>query len=222
MPVKPHIKIVVRGVFLNSPEIWSYSLKFTKDADLSRDADVTDISTDEVTSALDAFHRNPLFQSNVKVTEWRAYDIGSTNKMVGNPLLVDVFANNIVGTGSARNYPTDVALCVSTVGADRGHARFGRFYLPGPHSGLDAGRQIPVSDVSAMLTAVTAFLKDVSDQIDIPDSPLASSSMVNISNDAAATHQLVDHIRIGRVFDHIGRRRNALKEEYVESGHIDW
>jgi hypothetical protein len=72
-----------------------------------------------------------------------------------------------------------------------------------------------------MLDAVTAFLKDVSDQIDIPDG-LVSSSMVNISNDADATHQLVDHIRVGRVMDRISRRRNALKEDYIESGHIDW
>jgi hypothetical protein len=222
MPVKPHIKIVVRGVFTGSPEIWSYSMKFTKDADLSRDADVSDITTAEVTSALDAFHRTALFQNNTKVTEWRAYDIGSNGRMVGNPLLVDVSTLNIVGTQSTRNYPTDVALCVTTQGADRGHARFGRFYLPGPGLGLDGGRLIPVSDVNNMLSALVPFLKDVSDQIDIPDSPLASSSMVNISNDASSTHQLVDKVKIGRVYDRISRRRNALDEEYVESGHIDW
>jgi hypothetical protein len=222
MPVKPHIKMVFRGVFTNSPEIWSFSTKWSKDVQFSRDADVSDITTANVTSALAAFLGSPLFQNNVKATDWRAYDIGSNGKMTGNPLLVDVTGNNIQGTGTARSYPTDVALCVTTVGPDRGHGRFGRFYLPGPHSGLDNGRRVPLSDLQAMHDATVTFLKAVSDQIDIPDNPIDGSYMLNISNDAEASWQEVQNLKLGRVLDRISRRRNALDEEYLIGSHIDW
>ena len=221
MPVKSHLKIVFRGVFLNSPEIWSFSTKWSRNVVAGGDAGTADIDQSAVTAALSAFMGTALFQNNTSCTEWRAYQIGTDGLTEGNPLLVDISATPVTGTGSTRNYPTDVALCITTVADNRGHARFGRFYLPGPHSGLDNGRRIPLSDVTAMSDACTDFLKGVSDSIDLPGT-IDSSEMLNISNDSASTAQTVDHIKVGRVFDRISRRRNALDEDYFEGGHIDW
>lgn len=221
MPVRTHFRIVFRGVFLSTPEIWSYSTKWRRDIEEGGDATLEDLDQGAITDAASAFHADTMFQSNVSLTEWRAYVIGTNGKMEGDPLLVDLSTTPANGTGTARAYPTDTSLCVTTVGDHRGHGRYGRFYLPGPHAQLDSNRQIATSWLDPVVTRCVDFLKDISDAIDIPAS-LASAAMLNISNDADSTYQEVDHIKVGRILDRIGRRRNAMLEDYHASGQIDW
>jgi hypothetical protein len=221
MTVKTHFRIVFRGIFDGSPEIWSYSTKWGRARPLGTDATLEDIDTDAVSAAAAAFHEDTMFQSNVKLTEWRAYVIGTDGKMEGDPLLVDLSTDPSSGTGTTRAYPTNVALCVTTVGEHRGHGRYGRFYLPGPHAQLDSDRHIAVSWLDPVVTRTVTFLKAVSNSIDLPGE-IGSSEMLNISNDATGTFQNVQSIKVGRVLDSIERRRNALTEDYHDSGHIDW
>jgi hypothetical protein len=221
MPVRTHFRFVFRGVFVDTPEIWSYSMKFQRDVGGGGDANISDIDDGAVTDAATAFHADPMFQSNVKLTEWRVYRIGTNNKMEGNPGLFPLPSAGAVGTGTSRAYPTDTALCVTTVATDRGHARYGRFYLPGPHAQLGSDRLIATSWLDPVLERCVQFVKSISDAIDLP-AVLNSSSMLNISNDADSTWKIVDHLKVGRVLDHIGRRRSALLEDYREGTHIDW
>jgi len=221
MPVKTHFRFVFRGVFVDTPEIWSYSMKFQRDVESGTDAGLDDIDEGAVEDALTSFHADPMFQSNVKCTEYRVYQIGTDNRMQGNPLLHPLPSAGAVGTGTARAYPTDTALCVTTVATDRGHARYGRFYLPGPHAQLGSDRLIAISWLDPVLERCVQFVKSISDAIDLP-AVLNSSSMLNISNDASSTWKIVDHLKVGRVLDHIGRRRSALLEDYREGTHIDW
>jgi len=221
MPVKTHFRIVFRGVFDGSPEIWSFSTKFGRARPLGTDATLEDLDEGTISAAAAAFIETSDFQSNVKLTEWRAYQIGTDGKMEGDPLLVDLSADPSSGTGTTRAYPTNVALCVTTVAAHRGHARYGRFYLPGPHAQLDSDRHIATSWLDPVVTHTVAFLKGISDGIDLPGE-IGSSEMVNISNDASSTFQVVKSIKVGRVLDNISRRRNALDEDYHDSGDIDW
>lgn len=221
MTVLTHLKIVFRGDFQGTPEEWSYSTKWSRNVVGGPDATVNDIDQSAVNAALTAFHNNARFPSAVRVQEWRAYQIGTDNLMEGNPLLVDLSGAPIAGTGVVR-YPPDQALCVTTEAANRGHARYGRFYLPSPSTGLSGtDLRLSVADAQSWVTATTTFLKAVSDAIDVPNT-IDSSSMLNISNDATGTWQEVRNIRIGRVLDRIERRRRSLDEAYEASGTIDW
>jgi hypothetical protein len=221
MTVHTHFKIVFRGVFTASPEQWSFSTKWERTVSQGPDAGLDAISQSAVTTAIKNYIGSFQFQNNVQVTEWRAYAIGTDNTMEGDPLLVDLTGNTSTGQGTARSYPMDDALCVTTVGDNRGHARYGRFYVPGPHAQLDADRRINVSWLAAFMTDTVAFLKAVSGAIDLPGT-LASSDMLNISDDVSGTFQSVDHIMIGRVMDQISRRRNKLVEDHQVGGQIDW
>lgn len=221
MPVKTHLKIVFRGDFAGTPEEWSYSTKWSRAVIGGPDAGVNDINGAAVLTALQAFHNNARFPSAVRVQEWRAYVIGTDGRMEGNPRLEDLSSAPVAGTGVVR-FPPDQALCVTTEAANRGHARFGRFYLPTPSTGI-AGTdlRLSVADAQAWVTATTTFLKAVSDAIDIPGT-IESAEMLNISNDATSTFQPVRNIRVGRVLDRIERRRRSLEEAYEASGTIDW
>lgn len=223
MPVHPHLKIVIRGVFLNTPEEWSFGLKFSKDNALGQDPGVDEVDRTGVAAACHALLSTAVFPNWVQANEFRVYEIGSNGKMVGNPRIEEfiTFTTRPKGTGTIV-YPTDQALCVTTEAANRGHARYGRFYLPAPSTAIATDGRLSTANVDNQVTQVTNFLKSVSDSIDFPAEPFDGSSMLNISNDATATHQTVRNIRIGRVLDRIERRRRSMLEEYRESGVIDW
>lgn len=222
MAVHPHLRIVFRGVFLNTTEAWSFSTKFSKDNDQGADATVDDIDAGGVLSALGGLIINSSFTNWVRATEWRAYEIGSNGKMTGNPRQV-LIASGSQPTGlGALRYPTDQAICVTTEAENRGHARYGRFYLPSPNVPFQTDGRLSINDATNFMTIVTTFVKGIADSIDLPVDPFEGSSMLNISNDAAATHQVVRNLRVGRVLDRVSRRRRSLKEDHVETGVIDW
>jgi hypothetical protein len=158
MPVHKHLRIVFRGVFLSTPEIWSFSTKWRSVQDSGPDANTGDIDQGGVTDAISAYINHTDFQSNVRVEEWRAYSIGTDGKMEGDPLIVTLDTPGPTGTGSARAYPTDVALCVTTVADHRGHGRYGRFYVPGPHAELGSDRLIAASWLDPFVTHTVDFL----------------------------------------------------------------
>jgi len=221
MAVPTHFKIVVRGVFLNTPEEWSFSLKYSRDNPAGADATYTDIVQQGVSDAIATFMGSSTFNTGTRATEWRAYQIGTDGLTEGNPLQVSLGVNGVTGTGANNKMPTDTAWCVTTEGADRGPARFGRFYLPGINVGLANDFRYSVSDTQATMQLALDFVKEVSDAIDLEG--LQSSEMLNISAvGAAGARQTVRNLRLGRVPDRIERRRRQLLEDYEVTGTIDW
>ena len=223
MPVHPHLKIVFRGVFVGTPEEWSFSTKFSKDNDQGADATPADVDRGGVAAALHGLLSNVNFPTWVQANEMRIYEIGANGLTVGNPRIEEFisFTTRPKGTGSIL-YPTDQALCVTTEAANRGHARYGRFYLPATSQAISFDGRLSVTQVNSVMALLVTFVKGVADSIDLPVDPFEGSEMLNISNDATATHQEVRNLRVGRVLDRIERRRRSMVEDYVESGVIDW
>lgn len=225
MSVPSHLKFTFRGKFLGTPEIWSFGVKFRRTQDAGPDAGIDEIDQSAVTSAFStllAHGSGATFQQYVKATDWRAYVINEDNRMEGNPLVVDVEASNFIGAGGTI-YPPQIALVVTTVADNRGPARFGRFYLPGPGYGISTGYALTDGAAGSYAEAATTFLKSISDAIDIPGS-LSSSAAVNISENPGpdGTLQEVDHVEVGLVLDTLRSRRNAMLETRHVHGQIDW
>jgi hypothetical protein len=225
MSVPTHFKFVFRGVFLNTPETWSFSTHMSRDNDAGLDAELTDISVESVDDALFGLIGSGLISSRVEVSDWRAYKIGTNGNMEGNaPLLREFEPGEFVGQAAGVQYPPQVALVVTTVGPDRGPGRFGRFYLPGPNKPLGADARISIAHAQEYVTVATTFLKSLSDSIDLE--ALQSAEGLNISpgppGSPTGTRQTVDHVEVGRVYDTLRNRRKSLLEERELSGHIDW
>lgn len=225
MPVPTHFKFTFRGVFANTPEIWVFGCHMSRDNDAGLDASINDVSESGVTAALDSLITGSgaaSFQASVLATDWRCYEIGVDGKMVGNPLVVDVTGETIQGSGAFAKYPPQVSLCATLVANNRGPARYGRMYLPGPGATLqNDGRLLPATAMEyAVLTQ--AFLKNVSDAIDLE--ALQSAEGLNISSRGGVdgTRQTIDHVEVGRVLDTIRSRRTSLLEDRQADSHIDW
>lgn len=227
MTVPIHMKVVARGDFVGTGggapatgESWTFSLKFSRDAGgLIADAQANDVHVDAIFARIGEYISTSLFQDTVVLTGVSAYAIKADGLMEGNP-------NTFLGTGTlprgtgTLHYPFQVATVVSTVAENRGPARFGRFFLPGPAVQLGADGRMPVGDVITLVSLTTDMLKDVSDEVDLGLDH--SSELLNISSLGGGTRQTVDFIRIGRVYDTHRSRRTSLDEDYQNSGHIDW
>lgn len=221
MAVIPHLKLVFRGTVLNTPEEWSISLKFKSDAPFDIDPGTGNIHADQILDAGQAYFAAARFSQWMQWEEWRAYNIGTNGLMDGNPRVEPLASADFVKGTGALKYPPQVSVCVTTVGTERGPARFGRWFLPCPALSITSDHRLSQADATEYAEASSTFAKDVSGAIDIPTSQ-ANAPLINVSNIGTGTNQEVDHIEVGRVLDTQRRRRNQLLEERVSTGHIDW
>lgn len=221
MTFPTHFKFVFRGVFVNTPEEWSFSVKYRRDVEQGNDAELGDVNDGTVKDAIEALFGSGYFGTAVRHTEWRGYVIGTNGRMEGNPKIVVYPPGEEVNGNGSSNKPPQVCSVITTVGDDRGHARFGRFFLPTLAAPISSDLRMSTTDRDALGQAATDFLKGVSDAIDLPGTT-NSAPAVNISGIGAGTIQDVDHLVVGRVLDTMRTRRNKLVEDYQSAGQIDW
>ena len=223
MAIPTHFRFTFRGHFEGTPEFWSFGLHYARTVSASPDANVGDINESGVTSAIDTFMDNAHMGALTRLDDWRAYQIGTDGRAEGDILIHTVDPGAPIAGAGGQNYPTQIAVAVTTVSDNRGPAKLGRFYLPALAMPLSTGGRMAVADVTALLDTTADFLKGISDAIDLP-STTDSAPCVNVSTrgGSAGTIQDVDHIRIGRVFDTLRSRRRSMDEDYQEGGQIDW
>ena len=228
MPVPTHMKFVFRGIYFGSEEEWSTSLKVSRDNPGGADASYGEIVESTVDDACAAFFGTSLFSSAVRLTEWRAYVIGTNGLTEGNPMIREL-ATPIQGTASATpRYPSDVAVCVTTEAINRGPARYGRFFLPSPAHPMNNDWRWHPTDITTLLNATVNFAKSVTDAVDLELTQ--SAELLNISKGTprvpstlvSGVRQTVDRLKIGLRPDRISRRARAHLEEHIASGTIDW
>ena len=221
MPVPKHMRIVFRGEFTGSPETWSFSQKFTSTLTGSFDADASDVHLDQCGEAFDAYFHQAAAQwpSSAKLTDIRAYKIGTNGKTEGDPNILDVSALDYRGASQVV-YPPQVCLVMTHVAEHRGPARFGRVFLP---TSAPVGADFRISPTVAdnIRQQYVEFAKDVSDAVDLELA--VSADMLNISSiGPEGASQAVHHVEVGLALDTLRSRRRALLEERRASGQIDW
>lgn len=223
MAVPTHFKITFRGHFEGTPEQWSFGTHWRRSAGAGTDAGLGDVDMDAVLAATDSFMASAFMGTVTRLDDIRLYQIGTDGKAEADPVIVSVDPGSPVAGSGGMNYPPQIAVVVTKVADNRGPAKLGRFYLPCLAMPISTGGRISEADATSLISVTTAWLKAISDAIDLPGT-LASSGLQNVSTRGGltGTMQGVDHIRVGRAFDTLRTRRNAMLEEYVEGGTIDW
>lgn len=223
MAVPIHFRFSVRGVFGDTPEGWNYGFKLVRQVSGHPDADFENIDEAAVSAALSTFHALSFFTMVSKLTEWRAYMIGTDGKMEGNGPLLHEYDTPVAGGSSGSFMPPQVALAVTTVALDRGPAKLGRFYLPGVRLVPAADMRISEAEAETICDASQAMLQAVAASIDMPGTT-SNGTACNVSGlgGAGGTIQHVEHLEVGRVYDTIRSRRRSLLEERFVGETIDW
>jgi hypothetical protein len=209
-----HNRLVVRGKFSGSPEIWSYGLHFNSVIPAAADVLPGDWNATNVTNALNAFHSTSSFATTTQLWGWRGYQIGPDGRTIGNNLKVVEYASAIAGTGSLK-YPPQVALAMTLQASARGPARLGRCFLPGP------SLSIQTVDMKVLASDTTTLLNNFKTMIEALKNAMypvtvVGESLVNVSRSGSGVMQDVTKYRCGRALDTIRTRRNKLVEDYQE------
>jgi hypothetical protein len=213
--------MVFRGVFLDTPEEWSFSTKWESEISGSDDWVPDEIDAPTVRTALDTLFNTANFGVNTRCTEWRAYQIGADGKVIGDNLRTEELAAPGPTGASSLTLPPQVSIAVTTEAASRGLAKLGRFFLPGPSHQTGTGMKMTAAQAQQRVQDVTTFLKAISDAWG--NKTGQSCDLVNVSNVGAGRIQSVTNLRVGRVYDVINRRRRQMLEEYeVNATPIDW
>jgi hypothetical protein len=224
VPVPTHFRFTARGFFFNTPEQWSIGFHMSRDQAAGPDADLGQVNEGQVTTAFAAFMNSGVIATTVRLQDWRCYQIGTDGRMEGNgPLLHDYAGTPVQGNGIIK-YPPQVSLKATFVAPNRGPAKLGGFYIPGPTADLQNDLRLSTTDATAAITAVTNLLKGVSNAIDLPNTILSAHGL-NVSTrggNGSGTKQQIDHVEVGRVLDTLRTRRGALLEARQVGGHIDW
>lgn len=214
MPYPKHNRLVIRGKFNSTPEIWTYSLKFKSVVTGGIDVLPQAWNATAVTAAINAFHNTAQFGSATEVWGWRGYQIGSDGLLVGDNLKIVEYSSAIAGT-SANILPTQVAAVLSLQGANRGPARNGRCYLPGPASNLSTtDRRMSVAYTTSLLSTFKTMIEALKNAM--YDVTVLNESLVNVSPSGTGVMQDVVKYRCGRVYDTVRTRRNKMLEDYQE------
>lgn len=217
MTTPKHNRFVVRGIFGTTDEIWSYSLKFTSVVTAGSDVLPQDWNASAVTAAVNAFHSSSMFHTGCKVVGWRGYQIGADGNTTddGNNLKRNDYATPVAGTGS-NIHPPQIALVVSTIGASRGPAQFGRAYMPGISQSVDANTQTISPGAALSLGGQFKTLVEALKNAMYPVT-VVGESLINVSSIGTGHTQDVKTYRVGRVFDTMRSRRNKLLEDYQDT-----
>jgi hypothetical protein len=210
-----HNRLNVRGIFDGTPEIWSYGMHFPSVVTAGPDVQPGDWNESAVTAALAAFHSSSILSSKTRLTGWRGYQIGPDGRTIGNNLKVVELDPGTVGAGTHR-YPPQVTTVVSFVAGNRGPAKFGRCYLPGPAGSINiTDSRMTAGDAMTVATTFKTLVEALLNAM-YTDVLHVGEELVNVSRSGEGVFQTVETVRVGRVFDTMRSRRNKLVEDYQE------
>lgn len=223
MPVPAHLRVSFRGRIVNTPEIWSTTHNLRRPSGFSDPTAGNPADNLDPVALLAAWRALAvMMDSFVHLTDIRVYDIGTDNRMRGNPVIHSYPANaEPAGTGSGTTHPPQIACCVTLEAPNRGAGRFGRFFVPLPAANLGPDLRITEQQALTWSGAAATFLRGLRDSYSISGAPdTFDANPINVSTrggNGAGSFQVVETVRVGRALDTIRRRRNALDEAYIRT-----
>ncbi len=216
MPWPTHYLITFRGTLGNPPiEIWSTSLRLSRQLAGTSDYDLDQGDLDDLANDFGGFLEAGFFGSEVKFTEARAYKIGADGRTVGD-VLYSVLATPRGGVAGAPAHPWQCTPVLSfRTNVQRGPASRGRMYLPPVRIPVDAGDgKMSSAARDALLEQCRQFIVDANNRPGIED---GTGNVSVVSPRAGGKIADVNRLRMGRVFDTMRSRRNALLEDYADT-----
>lgn len=208
----PHIRLSAIGRLSDSGERFSYGVNLgstgpvTVPLTLNVPAYFADLAAD-----VRAFHGSLGANiSNQAVLELVKFAlIGSDGKYTADPRIVDLVDQ--AGSVSSVLPAPQTALAISLTTGRRGPTGKGRFYLPMPGVGVEAGPlTIPAVSRNQIQAAAAGFLNALNNRpgIDGIDVEVIVAS-------TKGTNTKVTGVRVGRVLDTIRSRRTSLGEDFT-------
>lgn len=199
----------ILGTVAQPAEIFSWGFQYQHPSP-SSDATLYE----QIATLIYAYHQNPLVHiaSNAFMTNVKFSEIDETGHVIGNPYNAGT-ATPVAGGVAPIGLPFQVAMGVSLRTGNRGISKRGRFYLPVPGVGVNAGDGLLTAGTVQDISDTTAtLLTNVNTKIRAAH-PGSSDYAVCVAS-SKGYNTVVTAVNVGRVLDTQRRRRNALPETY--------
>lgn len=221
MPYPPHYLLAWGGDFSSDPgEMWNNNLRLAVDDNVDL-ATHTSLDDGAMSSALDGLvtkiqtHISTVtsgYGSNARLTYVKLNEIDSTglykNKTDSNTRFL---GSPYTSGGSSTALPLTSSLVVTFLtSADRGPGSRGRVYVPQPAVALNSAGKYRITQAVAegFMTQWRTFLDGI--EIGVPGSPIVPSVVSDRGPSGVA--RTINRVQVGDIIDHMGSRRNRLKE----------
>lgn len=226
MTVLQHFRFTWSGVFgasAASPvEIWSCSVALGTPGTTSAAAGIpTQAQFDSMVNNVVAYHGRVATGINSKcfLTDVRLALISTTGHVAraadGSFQQQKTTLTTPVGGGTGDTpLPPQLAIAVSLQSATPGRTGRGRFFLPGVALGVASDLRMTAPNALAIATSTKTFLDSLEFALGGTTERVVVASAGSVSEGLPPANRQVTSIRVGRVYDTIRTRRNALDEGY--------
>ena len=170
----------------------------------------------DVVTALSTFWAAASISSDAHLTYVKMNEISVDGKYFDqeNSWRQDLVTAVPGGAGNVH-LPAQIAMAVTlATSAARGLAHKGRFYLPVPAIQADTSGRMTAAFIASQMTLVTTLLNSINTAMDV-------WRVGVVSNVRGGGERPVINARIGRVYDTIRSRRNALVEDYTDGATLN-
>lgn len=218
MPFAPHLRLTMSGQIRdanNAAEIERFAIRLNMTAPSTGDF-LSQAAVDDVAADASAFWANGITYISHRciLDEVKLASIGADGKYTADPAIATV--NTPGGHAAELRFPPQVSLAVSFDTDRRGSTGRGRFFLPGVNIPLDATYGTSAVNADGVRDSVVAFVNALNnwpnvDAVGAPEVCVASSKGYN---------SVVTGVRVGRVYDTMRSRRQALVERYSATAAI--
>lgn len=221
MPFKSHYRVTALGTLGTSQERFSYGLNMAPnngagDANgVEGTITLNDDAWADVAEDLRSFHgaAGTHLSSRAVLTGVKVAKIGADGKYLEDPKYFDVVDTPGGSTLSSNSHLIlpQTAVAVSLVTARRGPSGKGRFYLPMPIAGIDAGTfEADPTIITSIRDSAQTLINDLNNA---PGFDLTEVKVCVASTKGFNTG--VTGVRVGRILDTIRTRRAQLVENHT-------
>lgn len=217
-------KVTISGTCFGGSEIWSTG--FFLGAEGADAPEVTAPAPNIIADYWQVFFEHA--QSEVSwawlTTEVKVAKLDVTGETVLDEVEYYNYPAAIDGGKQSNGLPPQVSIVATLISSNvRGLASKGRMFLPGLAPNIGQFGKIDAAQLGAIATNLNTFLSAVNDDFGVPGKIILASFGHVTAKDLSGKptgwgpgeNKLVEHVRLGDVFDTQRRRRNALNEVYI-------
>lgn len=222
MPAPAHLRLTWSGVFgsLAAPaEEWSFGLSANPGDYLTTTDEIAKTARETLAGFLvTAFNDlTPRLGAHVRLTRVRVSEVaanGKTRRATSGEYRHSDQGANVVGLAAPR-YPFQIAQVVTCRSLVPGPTGRGRFFLPGPTSGINADTGLIGDDERDLDQAAAAnFLGEVTTALGaVADCYPVVASGGSVTKGLSPALHRIDSLDVGRTLDTMRSRRSHLTED---------
>lgn len=210
------IKLTFGGDLQDTDEVWSCGFHIGRESANTTQSDLENIGSVQLDAIRDSIAsfvgKNAARIPSKYRLQWiKLAAIGTNGKYLGAPVEIYLTIPQ-AGTSTAGFVPQNSTVVTLVADKFKDPGKYNRFYIPAATPNTAGSYRLTQTQAEGLATAANIIIED----INLVLSAEFSGLRVRVVSQKAGIYRAVTKLRVGDLLDTQRRRRNALREEYVE------